>query len=72
MGSLGATLQDLTDSTFVLLLRDTSYYYEEILTGLVQTCLDLAKKYRDTPMVGRTHQMHAVPITFGGKMRYLR
>ncbi len=63
----GATLQDLTDTTFVLQMRETSYYYEEVLTGLIQTCLDLAKKYRDTPMVGRTHQMHAVPITFGEK-----
>lgn len=63
----GATLQDLTDTTFVLQMRESSYYLEEVLVGLIQACLDLAKKYRDTPMVGRTHQMHAVPITFGEK-----
>lgn len=33
----------------------------EILTGL-------AIKYRDTPMAGRTHLQHALPITFGYKI----
>ena len=30
-------------------------------------CLDLAKKYRNTVMAGRTHVVHAIPITFGYK-----
>lgn len=30
-------------------------------------CLDLAEKYRNTVMAGRTHVVHAIPITFGYK-----
>ena len=60
----GATLQDLTDTTFVLQMRESSFYLEEVLVGLIKRCLELAKQYRDTPMIGRTHQMHAVPMTF--------
>ena len=63
----GATLQDLTDTAFVLQTRESSYYMEEVLVGLIKRCMELAKEYRDTPMIGRTHQMHAVPLTFGEK-----
>ena len=30
-------------------------------------CLGLAEKYRNTVMAGRTHVVHAIPITFGYK-----
>lgn len=63
----GATSQDIVDTGMVLLERDA---YEVILRDMklcLQYCLDLAKKYRDTPMAGRTHVVHALPITFGYK-----
>ena len=64
----GATLQDCTDTGFVLMIKDTSRYLESVLIQLIKDCLDKAKEFRDTPMIGRTHQMHAVPMTFGEKM----
>ncbi len=63
----GATSQDIVDTGMVLLQRDA---YKVILRDMKlcqQYCLDLAKKYRTTPQAGRTHVVHAVPITFGYK-----
>lgn len=63
----GATSQDIVDTGMVLLQRDA---YDVILRDLkiCQThLLHLAQKYKDTPMAGRTHVVHAIPITFGYK-----
>lgn len=63
----GATSQDIVDTGIVLLERDA---YEVILRDTkecLSACLALAKKYRDTPEAGRTHVVHAIPITFGYK-----
>jgi len=63
----GATSQDIIDTGLVLLQRDA---YEVILRDLKicqKSLLALAEKYRDTPMAGRTHVVHAIPITFGYK-----
>ena len=35
---------------------------------LLQTLLDLARRHRDTVMIGRTHGVHAEPTTFGAKL----
>lgn len=63
----GATSQDIVDTGIVLLQRDA---YNVILRDM-KLCrdyaLDLAKKYRNTVMAGRTHVVHAIPITFGYK-----
>ena len=40
---------------------------DELLLKLIATLENLAKKYRDTPMAGRTHLQHALPVTFGYK-----
>ena len=63
----GATSQDIVDTGLVLLQRDA---YQVILRDMElcrEYCLDLAEKYRDTVMAGRTHVVHAIPITFGYK-----
>jgi 3-carboxy-cis,cis-muconate cycloisomerase len=40
---------------------------EEQIQTLRQVLANLSSKYRDTPMAGRTHLQHALPITFGYK-----
>ena len=63
----GATSQDIVDTGIVLLQKDA---YEVILRDMKlcqKYALDLAKKYRNTVMAGRTHVVHAIPITFGYK-----
>lgn len=63
----GATSQNIVDTGLVLLQRDA---YKVILRDMElcrEYCLDLAEKYRNTVMAGRTHVVHAIPITFGYK-----
>ena len=63
----GATTQDIMDTAVVLQIRDALALVEADV-GAVRTILaGLAQRYRDTPMAGRTHLQHALPITFGDK-----
>jgi len=65
---LGMTSSDLVDTALALtLVRATELLTREV-EGLRQAARDLAVRTRDLPMVGRTHGIHAEPITFGLKM----
>ena len=64
----GMTSNDVVDTAQALLLRDASRIIERdlILFGEV---LDLrAHEFQHTPQIGRTHGIHAEPITFGLKI----
>jgi 3-carboxy-cis,cis-muconate cycloisomerase len=63
----GATTQDIMDTANVLQLRSALDIVERDLKELRDCLADLARKYRDTPMPGRTHLQQALPITFGYK-----
>src|SRR5438132_314037 len=41
------------------------------LAAISGSLADLARRHRDTPMVGRSYLQHAVPITFGFKIAAL-
>ena len=64
----GATTQDIMDTANVLQVRDALDIIEADIQALRGILGDLAKKHRDTPMAGRTHLQHALPITFGYKV----
>jgi 3-carboxy-cis,cis-muconate cycloisomerase len=63
----GATTQDIMDTAVVLQIRDGLRLIEHDLSELRGHLANLARRYRDTPMAGRTHLQHALPITFGFK-----
>jgi 3-carboxy-cis,cis-muconate cycloisomerase len=63
----GATTQDIMDTAVVLQIRSGLVLLEEDLTASRAHLADLARRYRDTPMAGRTHLQHALPVTFGYK-----
>lgn len=63
----GATTQDIMDTATVLQIRDALKIVETELAELDDVLSDLSERYRDTPMAGRTHLQHALPITFGYK-----
>ncbi|WP_342708994.1 3-carboxy-cis,cis-muconate cycloisomerase [Bradyrhizobium sp. B124] len=63
----GATTQDIMDTAVVLQLRDGLKIIEDDIAALRDILADLSKKYRDTPMAGRTHLQQALPVTFGYK-----
>jgi 3-carboxy-cis,cis-muconate cycloisomerase len=63
----GATSQDIADTAMVLLMREgLDLLFEEVerVRGELRT---LAADHAETPMMGRTHHVHALPITFGLK-----
>ena len=67
----GATTQDITDTTTVLQIRDALTLIENDIAAIADSLARLAKKYRNTPMAGRSNLQQAVPITFGYKMATL-
>jgi 3-carboxy-cis,cis-muconate cycloisomerase len=67
----GATTQDITDSATVMQIREGLTLIEGSLARISDALASLAKKYRDTPMAGRSNLQQAVPITFGYKMATL-
>lgn len=64
----GATTQDISDTAMMLLVRSAHEIIVRDLTEIRNSLVSLAEKYKDTPMAGRTHVVHAVPITFGLKV----
>src|SRR4029079_11367953 len=67
----GATTQDITDTAMVLQIREALMLVEADLHAIAASLAGLAKRYRDTPMAGRSNLQQAVPITFGYKMAVL-
>lgn len=64
----GATTQDIMDTASVLQIRDALNLVELRLKKVGAILHQLAHKYQVTPMAGRTHLQHAVPISFGYKV----
>ena len=63
----GATVQDLTDTWFGLVMREVSRIVARDTAAIEQVLLDLAARHRDTRMAGRTHGQPGAPTTFGLK-----
>ncbi len=63
----GATTQDITDTATVLQIRDALALVEGELAAIATALKGLARRFRDTPMAGRSNLQQAVPITFGFK-----
>ncbi len=63
----GLTSYDVVDTALALRLQRAWRLIDAELRALSRTVARLARKYRRTPMMGRTHGVHAEPITFGLK-----
>jgi 3-carboxy-cis,cis-muconate cycloisomerase len=63
----GATSQDALDTGLMLQLRRALALVDADLKRLAEVLARLAKKYRRTPMAGRTWMQQALPVTFGLK-----
>jgi adenylosuccinate lyase len=64
----GLTSTDIVDTAQCWALRDAAQLILHAQNELLQTVISLAEKHRDTPMIGRTHGIHAEPTTFGAKV----
>ncbi|MCQ9208112.1 MAG: adenylosuccinate lyase [Omnitrophica bacterium] len=64
----GLTSNDLLDTVLALNLKEAAKILVEDLKKLLVSCSRRAKQYKRTICVGRTHGIHAEPITFGLKL----
>jgi 3-carboxy-cis,cis-muconate cycloisomerase len=67
----GATTQDITDTATVLQIREALAIVDAELTAIADALAGLARRHRDTPVVGRSNLQQAIPVTFGYKMATL-
>ena len=64
----GATTQDITDTASVMQIREALDLVDADLIAISAAMANLARRHRDTPMIGRSNLQQAVPVTFGYKM----
>ncbi len=63
----GATTQDIMDTADVLQIRKGITLLSKDLNAIAVALSKIVKKHMNTPMAGRTHLQHALPIPFGYK-----
>src|SRR5436305_6660432 len=64
----GLTSNDVVDTAQALQIKDASELILKDLKALRAVLKRRAFEFKDTPMIGRTHGIHAEPITFGLKL----
>lgn len=65
---LGLTSSDVVDTALAALMKQAAKQIMVRLRKLHEVLIGKAKEYRETVMIGRTHGIHAEPMTFGLKM----
>lgn len=64
---MGMTSSDMLDTSMAYLMKKAMEIILEDLENLLKVIKEKAYQYKDTVMIGRTHGIHAEPITFGLK-----
>src|SRR3954469_13927085 len=64
----GLTSSDVVDTAQALQMREAADLILQDLEGLMDAGRARAEEHRGTPMIGRTHGVHAEPMTFGLKL----
>lgn len=64
----GLTSSDVVDTALALQLRVAGALIDAELSTLIAVIVRRAHEERETIMIGRTHGMHAEPMTFGAKL----
>ncbi len=65
---LGLTSSDVLDTSFAMLLTEAADMIIDDIDRLMAVIKKRAYEHRMTPMIGRSHGIHAEPVTFGIKM----
>ena len=65
---VGMTSSDVMDTGLAIQFKEASAILERDIEVLLQVLRRQAHKYKRTVMIGRTHGVHAEPITFGLKL----
>jgi adenylosuccinate lyase len=64
----GLTSSDVVDTALSVTLVRATDLVLEVVDELDAAIVARAREHRDTPMIGRTHGIHAEPTTFGAKL----
>jgi len=64
----GLTSSDILDTTLAVQLTESATILLDDLKKLRMAVADKARQFKMTPMIGRSHGIHAEPITFGLKL----
>ncbi len=64
---MGLTSSDVVDTALALQIREATDLIIKDIENMMNTLKDLSFKYKNTVMMGRTHGVHAEPITLGLK-----
>src|SRR5438045_3020600 len=64
----GLTSSDILDTTLAVQMTESAQILSDDLVALRKTIGKQAQRYKKTPMIGRSHGIHAEPITFGLKL----
>jgi adenylosuccinate lyase len=65
---MGMTSSDVLDTALGMTLRDAADLLLQGIDGAMKAIKDRALEHKHTVMIGRTHGIHAEPITFGHKL----
>jgi adenylosuccinate lyase len=65
---MGMTSSDVLDTSFAILLKEAAEILLEDIDQVLVVLKKRALEHKNTLMIGRSHGMHAEPITFGLKM----
>ena len=65
---VGMTSSDVMDTALAIQFKEASALLEQDIKDLLTVLRRQARKYKWTVMIGRTHGVHAEPITFGLKL----
>ena len=64
----GVTSSDIIDTAYSVQLKESANIIRKNLAECIKTFKFLSKKHKNTKMIGRSHGIHAEPITFGLKL----
>jgi adenylosuccinate lyase len=67
---LGMTSSDILDTATAVQISKSGHLILAALDDLTEAVRDLAIKHKDTPIIGRTHGVHAEPMSLGVKFAY--
>ena len=65
---MGMTSSDVIDTALALQMRDAGKIILKDIDNLVNTIREKAKEHKTTVCIGRSHGVHAEPMTFGVKL----
>ena len=67
---MGVTSSDILDTSFSCLLNEAADILIEDIAALMEVLKEKAYATKDMPAIGRTHGIHAEPVTFGLKITH--